>query len=66
MVGNIFSEEAARDAVKENYTDIIAVGRGTLADPEFGQKIMDGKGDTIVHESNSGTCSKHAPNPRPI
>ena len=49
IVGNIFSEEAARDAV-ENYTDIIAIGRGTLVDPEFGQKIMDGKGDTIVHE----------------
>ena len=38
IVGNIFSEEAARDAV-ENYTDIIAVGRGTLVDPEFGQKL---------------------------
>ena len=39
----------ARDAV-ENYTDIIAVGHGTLVDPEFGHKIMTGKGDTIVHE----------------
>ncbi len=57
IVGNIFSEEAARDAV-ENYTDIIAVGRGTLVDPEFGQKIMDGKGDTIVHE----VTPEHVPN----
>ena len=57
IVGNIFSEEAARDAV-ENYTDIIAVGRGTLVDTEFGQKIMDGKGDTIVHE----VTPEHVPN----
>ena len=57
IVGNIFSEEAARDAV-ENYTDIIAVGRGTLIDPEFGQKIMNGKGDTIVHE----VTPEHVPN----
>ena len=57
IVGNIFSEEAARDAV-ENYTDIIAVGRGTLVDPEFGHKIMNGKGDTIVHE----VTPEHVPN----
>lgn len=49
VVGGVFSEESARDAV-ENYTDLIAVGRGTLVDPQFGKKIDDGKGDTIAHE----------------
>ena len=50
-------EGVARDAV-ENYTDIIAVGRGTLVDPEFGHKIMTGKGDTIVRE----VTPEHVPN----
>ncbi|EFQ57431.1 hypothetical protein HMPREF9176_1728 [Streptococcus downei F0415] len=49
IVGGVFSEEAAKDAV-ENHTDLIAVGRGTLVDPLFGKKIDEGKGDTIVHE----------------
>lgn len=48
IVNGIFSEEAAADALQ--YTDFIAVGRGTLIDPEFGKKIKEGRGNTIVHE----------------
>lgn len=29
---------------------MIAVGRGTLIDPLFGQKIKEGHGDEIVHQ----------------
>lgn len=49
IVGSVFSEKEAADAVT-NYTDLIAVGRGTLIDPQFAQKIMSEKGDRIVSE----------------
>ncbi|RSX58371.1 NADH-dependent flavin oxidoreductase [Bifidobacterium samirii] len=49
VVGNVFSEEAAADAIA-NYGDLIAVGRGTLVDPRFAAKVMDGRGDEIRHE----------------
>lgn len=49
VVGSVFNEADAQDAV-EHHTDLIAVGRGTLIDPLFGQKIKDGQGDTIVSE----------------
>lgn len=49
IVGNVFSEAEAQRAI-EKYADLIAVGRGTLIDPIFGQKIMTGAGDTIVPE----------------
>lgn len=54
LVGGVFGEEAARDAV-ENYGDLIAVGRGTLVDPLFAQKIMLGQGDTIISEVSPET-----------
>lgn len=49
IVGGVFSEESARDAI-ENYADLIAIGRGTLVDPQFGKKIMEKKGNTILQE----------------
>lgn len=49
LVGGVFDHESAQNAV-ETYCDLIAVGRGTLIDPEFGKKISEGKGDTIIHE----------------
>ena len=50
IVGGVFSEEDAQDAIAQNPTDLIAVGRGTLIDPLFGQKIKEGRGDEIVHQ----------------
>lgn len=57
IVGGVFSEEAAQDAV-EHYTDLIAVGRGTIVDPQFGKKIDEGKGNTIVHEISPEQLAK--------
>lgn len=45
-VGGVFSEAAAQDAV-ENYSDLIAIARGTLVDPEFAKKVIVGQGDQI-------------------
>lgn len=49
IVGSVFNEEDAYNAVA-NHTDLIAVGRGTLIDPLFGQKIKDNQGRSIVSE----------------
>ena len=49
VVGSVFNEEDATKAVA-HHTDLIGVGRGTLIDPLFGQKIKDGNGDSIVSE----------------
>jgi len=48
IVGNVMSEEDAVDAL--NDTDLVAVGRATLIDPEFGLKICEGRGDEIIRE----------------
>ena len=50
IVGGVFSEEDAQDAIAQTPTDLIAVGRGTLIDPLFGQKIKEGHGNEIVHQ----------------
>lgn len=50
IVGGVFSEEEAQDAIAQTPTDLIAVGRGTLIDPLFGQKIKESRGNEIVHQ----------------
>lgn len=59
VVGGVFSEAAAADAVA-NHTDLIGVGRGTLIDPFFGKKILDGQGDTIVSQISPEQVKKAA------
>lgn len=49
IVGGVFSEEEAQDAV-ENYADLIAVARGTLVEPQFAKKVLEGHGEEILHE----------------
>ena len=49
VVGSIFTEEDAQKAVSD-HTDLIAIGRGTLIDPLFGQKIKEGQGRSIISE----------------
>ncbi len=48
VVGDVMSEEDAQDAL--NYADLVAVGRATLIDPEFGGKIQANRGDEIIRE----------------
>lgn len=48
IVGNVMSEEDAKDALQ--YTDLVAVGRATFIDPQFGLKISEGRGNEIIHE----------------
>ncbi len=48
IVGNVMSEEDAEEALK--LTDLVAMARATLIDPEIGLKISQGRGDEIVRE----------------
>lgn len=57
LVGGVFDEESAQNAI-DNYCDLVAVGRGTLIDPEFGKKISEGKGNTIIHEITPAQLNK--------
>lgn len=54
--GGILNEKSALTAVTE-FTDLIAVGRGILLDPNFGQKIVEGLGDTIINEAKLETIN---------
>ncbi|AMB98624.1 NADH-dependent oxidoreductase [Aerococcus urinaehominis] len=48
IVGNVKSQADAQDAL--NYSDLVAVGRGTIIDPQFGLKIAQGRGQDIIQE----------------
>jgi 2,4-dienoyl-CoA reductase-like NADH-dependent reductase (Old Yellow Enzyme family) len=48
IVGNVMSEADAKDALK--LTDLVAMARATLIDPQIGLKISEGRGDEIVHQ----------------
>lgn len=56
IVGNVMSEADAQDALQ--YTDLVAVGRATLIDPQFGLKICEGRGDDIIHEISPDQVKK--------
>ncbi|MGX7107590.1 oxidoreductase [Hutsoniella sourekii] len=46
IVGQVFDEETAKAALA--HTDLVATGRATIIDPEFGHKIDQGLGHEIV------------------
>lgn len=42
-VGGIMTGEAAEEYLQKGYADFVAVGRGHLADPAWGGKVLNGK-----------------------
>ena len=40
--------EFAEKVIREELCDLVAVGRGHLADPEFAVKVLEGRGDEII------------------
>jgi 2,4-dienoyl-CoA reductase-like NADH-dependent reductase (Old Yellow Enzyme family) len=46
-VGMVRTAEFAEKVIRENLCDLVAVGRGHLADPEFASKVLNGKGNEI-------------------
>lgn len=56
IVGGVFDAQSAADAVA-NYSDLIAIGRGTLVDPQFANKIVTGNDADIFHEVSPETMA---------
>lgn len=48
IIGSVFSEEDARGALA--HGDLVAIARAALIDPDFGNKIEEGRGDEICQE----------------
>lgn len=48
IVGDVMSEEDAQAALK--LTDLVAMARATLIDPQIGLKISEGRGDEIIRK----------------
>lgn len=49
IVGHIGSGEAAEKIVAENRADMVAMTRTQIADPEFANKLREGRGDEIIN-----------------
>lgn len=47
IVGRIHTPEVAEQILQEGKADLIAVGRGLIADPEWPKKAQEGKPETI-------------------
>lgn len=48
VAGNVMSNAAMHDAL--NYTDLVAMARATLIDPQIGLKVDEGRENEIVRE----------------
>ncbi len=46
-VGRIHSPEVAEELLREGKADLIAVGRGLIADPDWPKKVQEGRPETI-------------------
>lgn len=55
-VGKVRHPVAVQDALDRGLCDLVAVGRGMLADPLFAQKALAGRHETIDPCQQCGTC----------
>ena len=56
VVGRINTPEIAEEILQENKADLVTIGRAVIADPEFPNKIKDGKTETIRTCIGCNTC----------
>jgi len=47
-VGEVRNEALVRQFEKDDVCDMLAIGRGLLADPYFVQKVLEGRGNEII------------------
>lgn len=57
--GRIFHPDLAEQALHDGMADLIYVGRGLLADPEWAKKTIAGRSDSIVRCRECVTCFHH-------
>jgi len=56
VVGRINTPDVAEDILQNNKADLVTVGRALIADPEFPNKIKEGKVDSIRTCIGCNTC----------
>ncbi|MFC1990994.1 NADH:flavin oxidoreductase, partial [Chloroflexota bacterium] len=59
-VGKIFRPEMAERILQEQKADLVAVGRGLVADPLWARKAREGQSDKITYCSECRDCVKTA------
>lgn len=57
-------ENLAEQALERGYCDVIALGRTLFADPEFPNKLAEGRVDEILHCTRCATCEDPLTEPR--
>ena len=57
-VGGVRNAAFAEQIVEEESCDLLAIGRGLIADPQFAEKTLSDKGETITHCEDCGLCLK--------
>jgi 2,4-dienoyl-CoA reductase-like NADH-dependent reductase (Old Yellow Enzyme family) len=55
-VGDVRRPEEAETIVSEGLADLVAVGRGILADPSWASKVFEGRTDSIYFCHNCKRC----------
>ncbi len=56
VVGRITTPDVAEEILQENKADLVSIGRAIIADPEFPNKIKEGKKETIRTCIGCNTC----------
>jgi len=56
VTNNLHNPDLAESAVAENKTDMVALGRPMLADPEWANKVKEGRVDKIIECDRDNFC----------
>lgn len=65
-VNNLDQVERAVEVLREDRADLVAVGRGLIADPEWPAKVRDGRADEIVKCVKCDQCFTDLRAERPV
>ncbi len=57
ICANFYKPDLAGEALRKNRVDMISLGRSALADPEWPNKVREGRVEEIVRCRHCGQCS---------
>jgi 2,4-dienoyl-CoA reductase-like NADH-dependent reductase (Old Yellow Enzyme family) len=55
-VGGVLKLEQAEEAIGEGLADMVAIGRGLIADPDLVSKTLEGRSDEVVECTSCMQC----------
>ena len=55
-VGGVLELAQAEDALREGLADMVAIGRGLIADPELVTKTLDGRPEEVIECTSCMQC----------